>query len=95
MVHILNNEQAINKCKLHFFGSVSYQSNEDENYYRYEFTLYFEAMITADNERKIPPPWLSWKSESGVQPYDLNGVGSIPATPTQITCFVDNFNKQE
>jgi hypothetical protein len=31
----------------------------------------------------VPPPWLShgWKGESGVQSYDLDGVGSISAIP--------------
>ncbi len=42
----------------------------------------------------IPPPWPSWQGESGVQSFDLDGVGSIPAIPpTQFTCFVDEFNK--
>jgi hypothetical protein len=29
----------------------------------------------------LPPPWLRWQGESGVQSYDLDGVGSIPAMP--------------
>jgi hypothetical protein len=34
--------------------------------------------------------------KSRVQPFDLDGVGSIPAIPpTQITCFVDHFNNLE
>ncbi len=46
----------------------------------------------------IPPPWLSWqgKSYQGVQLFDLDGVGSIRSiSPTQITWFVDHFNKLE
>ncbi len=40
------------------------------------------------------PPWPSWQGESGVQSFDLDGVGSIPAiSPTQFTCFIDEFNK--
>jgi hypothetical protein len=34
---------------------------------------------------------VSWQGESGVQSYDLDGVGHAP---TQINCFVDHFNKQ-
>jgi hypothetical protein len=30
---------------------------------------------------KQGPPWLSWQGESGVQSFDLDGVGSIPAIP--------------
>jgi hypothetical protein len=41
-----------------------------------------------------PPPWPSWQGESGVQSFDLDGVGSIPAIPpTQFTCFIDEFNR--
>jgi hypothetical protein len=41
-----------------------------------------------------PHPWTSWQGESGVQSFDLDGVGSIPAIPpTQFTCFIDEFNK--
>ncbi len=47
-------------------------------------------------ELPIQPPWLSWQGESGFQSFDLDGVGSILAIPqTQITCFVDLFNKLE
>ena len=36
------------------------------------------------------------QSESGVQSYDLDGVGSIPAIPQRrLPAFVDHFNKQE
>ncbi len=36
----------------------------------------------------------SWQGESGVQSFDLDGLGSIPAIPlTQFTCFIDEFNK--
>jgi hypothetical protein len=42
----------------------------------------------------LPPPWPSWHGKSGVQSFDLDGVGSIPAIlPTQFTCFIDEFNK--
>jgi hypothetical protein len=41
----------------------------------------------------LPPPWLSLQGESGVQSFDLDGIGSIAAIPpTQITCFVDHGN---
>ncbi len=34
------------------------------------------------------------ESLSGVQSFDLDGAGSIPAISlTQITCFVDHFKK--
>ncbi len=55
-----------------------------------------QSSIVAD---ALPPPWLSWQleGESWVQSYDLDAVGSILAMPrsTEITCFVDHFNKQE
>ncbi len=42
----------------------------------------------------VQPLWPSWQGESGVQSFDLDGVGSIPAIPpTQFTCFIDEFNK--
>jgi hypothetical protein len=37
-----------------------------------------------------------WQGGSRVQSFDLDGVDSISAIPpTQITCFVDHFNKLE
>jgi hypothetical protein len=29
----------------------------------------------------VPPPWLNWQGERGVQSYDLDGLGSMPAMP--------------
>jgi hypothetical protein len=51
-------------------------------------------MIRAAQGVVAPPPYPSWQGESGVQSFDLDGVGSIPAIPpTQFTCCIDEFNK--
>jgi hypothetical protein len=49
--------------------------------------------FTEANVFHVAPPWPSWQGKSGVQSYDLDSVGSIALT--QITCFIDHFNKQE
>jgi hypothetical protein len=63
-------------------------------------TLKFEGnetqqMVTAYQCPAVPP-WLSWQGKSSVQSFDLDSMGSMPAIPpTQMTCFVDHYNKLE
>ncbi len=57
-------------------------------------TIWSNMMCGYMVKHDVPPPWPSWQGESGVQSFDSDGAGSIPATPpTQIICFVDEFNK--
>ncbi len=55
---------------------------------------YAHRPVKDHSVNRKPPPWLSWQGESGVQSFDLDGVGSIPTIPpTHFICFIDEFNK--